>query len=248
MNIVLNVVILEDISTDAERLNQLLIEYSNANQIEIRTQHYVSGASYFTSNKDFKEKFPDLYMMDIQLGSMNGIDVSKQLRMNGYKGPILIMTAFKEYVFEGYDVRAMNYLLKPLKKESLYKCLNEVISELHSDVYLLRTKQEIKRIPYADIIVFSSSMHSIDILTTDSNYHQYISLNEVAIHLPSQFIRTHRSYIVNMAHMDKIVSNTITLSNGMTVPIARSFLQTVTESYLNYSTRYDYHLVDRRRN
>lgn len=58
------------------------------------------------------------FFLDIQMGQMNGIEVAKRLRESGYQGIIVFLTAFREYVFRGYEVRALNYLLKPVKENT----------------------------------------------------------------------------------------------------------------------------------
>lgn len=56
----------------------------------------------------------DVYFLDISLKEENGVDIAKKLRAHNYKGHIIFLTGFQEYVFEGYSVRALDYLLKPI--------------------------------------------------------------------------------------------------------------------------------------
>lgn len=153
---------------------------------------------------------------------------------------IVFLTAFREYVFRGYEVRALNYLLKPVKENTLFLCLDEIAKELSNNTYIYRNKQEIVSIPYADILTFSSRLHYVDILTVDGKcYEQMSTLNKIIVHLPSEFIRTHRSYIVNMAHIYRITSGTIELSNHLTTQIARSYSKDVISAFAKYTTRFD---------
>lgn len=74
----------------------------------------------------------------------------------------------------------------------------------------------------------------MDILTVDGKcYEQMSTLNKIIVHLPSEFIRTHRSYIVNMAHIYRITSGTIELSNHLTTQIARSYSKDVISALPN---------------
>lgn len=174
------------------------------------------------------------------MGQMNGIEVAKRLRESGYHGIIVFLTAFREYVFRGYEVRALNYLLKPVKENTLFLCLDEIAKELSNNTYIYRNKQEIVSIPYTDILTFSSRLHYVDILTVDGKcYEQMSTLNKIIVHLPSEFIRTHRSYIVNMAHIYRITSGTIELSNHLTTQIARSYSKDVISAFAKYTTRFD---------
>ena len=171
---------------------------------------------------------------------MNGIEVAKRLRESGYQGIIVFLTAFREYVFRGYEVRALNYLLKPVKENTLFCVwMKSRRSYLIIPTYT-GNKQEIVSIPYADILTFSSRLHYVDILTVDGKcYEQMSTLNKIIVHLPSEFIRTHRSYIVNMAHIYRITSGTIELSNHLTTQIARSYSKDVISAFAKYTTRFD---------
>ena len=105
---------------------------------------------------------------------------------------------------------------------------------------IAKVHQEIVSIPYADILTFSSRLHYVDILTVDGKcYEQMSTLNKIIVHLPSEFIRTHRSYIVNMAHIYRITSGTIELSNHLTTQIARSYSKDVISAFAKYTTRFD---------
>ena len=122
----------------------------------------------------------------------------------------------------------------------LFLCLDEIAKELSNNTYIYRNKQEIVSIPYADILTFSSRLHYVDILTVDGKcYEQMSTLNKIIVHLPSEFIRTHRSYIVNMAHIYRITSGTIELSNHLTTQIARSYSKDVISAFAKYTTRFD---------
>lgn len=83
-------------------------------------------------------------------------------------------------------------------------------------------------------------MHYVDILTTNGKcYEQMATLSRIIEHLPGEFIRTHRSYIVNMAHIYRITSSSIELSNHLTIQIARSYYKDVINAFAKYTRRFD---------
>lgn len=232
----LNIIIIEDQPEECERLKNELNNWSQEHTFQTTIFSYPSGEAYFSAHQ---EHTAHLFFLDIQLGGMNGLEIAQRLRAHGYKGEIIFLTAFREYVFEGYQVHALNYLLKPIQASALYPCMNEVANTFMGNSYIFRNKQEIIQIPYHDILVFTSNLHYVDILTFCGSFCQYTSLNNVLDYLPKEFIRTHRSYIVNMAHILKIVGNTITLSNNMTVQIGRQYLNNVRTAFSEYSLRFD---------
>lgn len=231
--------ILEDQATEAEHLKSILTKWSVKTNCELTISEYFSGEDFFEENDVASYQTFSVFFLDIQLKKMSGLDAAKKLRKEGYQGPIIFLTAFREYVFHGYEVHAMNYLLKPVKEESLFLCLDEIAKDLSASSYLYRNKQDIISIPYKDILSFSSSLHYIDILTVSDHFCQYATLNNIIKYLPQEFIRIHKSCIVNMAHIYKISGSIIELSNHMTTPIGRSYAKSVSAAFVAYSTRFD---------
>jgi DNA-binding LytR/AlgR family response regulator len=235
----LTISILEDQPSETEHLKAILNKWSLQTKCELEIFEYCSGEDFFEENDTNTYQAFTVFFLDIQMKKMSGLDVARKLRKEGYQGPVIFLTAFREYVFHGYEVHAMNYLLKPVKEEPLFLCLNEIAKELSGRSYLYRNKQDIISIPYKDILSFSSSLHYIDILTVSDHFCQYATLNNIIEYLPQEFIRTHRSCIVNMAHIYKISGNTIVLSNKMTSQIGRTYLKEVIASFTQYSIRFD---------
>lgn len=235
----LTISILEDQWAEAEHLKSILYKWSLQTNCELEILEYCSGEVFFEENDKTAYQSFSVFFLDIQMKEMNGLEVAKRLRKEGYQGPIIFLTAFREYVFHGYEVHALNYLLKPVKEESLFLCLDEIAKNLSGSSYLYRNKQDIISIPYKDILSFSSSLHYIDILTVSDHFCQYATLNNIIKYLPQEFIRIHKSCIVNMAHINKISGSTIVLSNHMTTQIGRSYMKSVIAAFIEYSTRFD---------
>lgn len=235
----LTISILEDQQTEVLHLKSKLSKWSLQTNCELEISDYCSGEKFFEENDSTTYQVFSVFFLDIQMKKMNGLEVAKKLRKEGYSGPIIFLTAFREYVFHGYEVHAMNYLLKPVKEEPLFLCLDEIAKDLSGNSYLFRNKQNIISIPYKDILSFSSSLHYIDILTVSDHFCQYATLNNIIKYLPHEFIRIHKSCIVNMAHIYKMSGSTIVLSNHMTTPIGRSYLKNAISAFTAYSTRFD---------
>lgn len=236
----INITILEDSATDAETLKNHIKEYEHLHNCDITIDEYRSGEDFFMQNPDLQAIDTSAFFLDIQMGKITGLDVAKKLRLEGYKGIIIFLTAFKEYVFHGYNVRALNYLIKPVAVKSVFLCLDEIEKKQRSNAYIYSSKKEIVQIPYSEIISFSSRLHYVDILTTSGKcYEQISSLANVLKNLPNEFVQTHRSYIVNMAHIYKITGGNIVLSNHMTTQISRSYYKDVIQAFTKYTSRFD---------
>lgn len=174
----------------------------------------------------------DILFMDIQLPDGTGVELSKTLRQNGYKGEIVFLTAFQEYVFEGYQVRALNYLLKPTTYESVKECLDIVFSALNDENYIYRFRDKIIKIPYYHILYLTSADHRLAIYTKEQTYHQADLLRNVMKHLPQQFVQCHRTTIVNMQHVIQIRGKELVLSDQSVLPVSESYLGEIRSTFV----------------
>ena len=152
--------------------------------------------------------------MDILLDGIDGVAAAHQLRGLGFQGQIIFLTASPEYVFDGYDVQALNYLLKPVAYDKIIRSLDYVEKMLNDDNYTFRHRGAVVRIPYSKIICFSSANHYTKIVTTEGNYNQLESIRTIFSHLPDRFHFCHRTVIVNIEHITMLNGRELALSNS----------------------------------
>lgn len=229
------ITIIEDDLQEKEQLLHTLHIWEERRNTSLDIHFYNSGENYFASHKIDEDH---LYILDIQLPGMTGIEIAKNMRKRGFDGNILFLTAFREYVFDGYDVRALHYLLKPVLQEALDKCLDDVYQQLNGEYFIFRENSHIIQIPYIDIICLSASKHYIELTTKKEVYSIRMTLKNILPFLPMDFIQCHRGHIVNMRHIRKITATDLLLSNNTTVLIGRNYLASVRHSYADFSMRF----------
>ena len=125
----MKITILEDSVIESERLKNGIRKYGQQYDWDIEIDEYESGEEYFSKNSEGTTIQASAFFLDIQMGQMNGIEVAKRLRESGYQGIIVFLTAFREYVFRGYEVRAFcvwmksrrSYLIIPTYTETSRK-------------------------------------------------------------------------------------------------------------------------------
>ena len=98
MNI--SITIIEDQRKEKELLMNALQQWEKQRNVTLQIEYFCSGENYFASHPTDESI---LYILDIQLREMDGIEIAKQMRARGYEGTILFLTSFREYVFDGYD-------------------------------------------------------------------------------------------------------------------------------------------------
>ena len=176
----------------------------------------------------------DMLFLDIEIGTQNGLSVAHLMRENGYQGCIIFLTAYKEYVFEGYKVNASDYLLKPITLEKLNEVMNRFYGTLKGNCYSFKSGSIITQIPYSEIIYFSSYRHYIEIHTTHATYQQLANLKSLLPVLPHQFVQCHRTTIVNILHIRKMTNVELTMSNNYKIPVSRTYLPIIQQKIMEF--------------
>ena len=203
---------------------------------------YQSAKELLFENMD---SYPfDLLILDIDMAGMNGMELARKIREKDAKLPILFLTNRKEYVFEGYEVHALRYLLKPLDEEKLFPILDELrIAEQEEKAYVIvSVAGENRKIDQTDILSVEVNGHYLLIHTTKKVYEVKMSLVEMTELLAGSkkdgakdvFIATHRSFLVNLEHVERVMRTECLLSDGSSVPISRNCYKAVNEAFIQY--------------
>ena len=178
----------------------------------------------------------DLLILDICMPGQSGMDLAKAIRAHDHDVHIIFVTSSPDYVYEGYDVHALHYLLKPLQSHKLEKILMDLWARNQARNYLsIRKKGKIHKIPYQDIVYLESKDKKIRITTVNDIIDTYGKLSDIMHKLPDDcFIFTHKSYIVNFGHTVNLSTKGFMLKDGTTIPVSRSHHQKVQKAFLRY--------------
>mgnify|MGYP000215577082 FL=1 len=177
----------------------------------------------------------DLILLDIQMGGMDGITLARQLRAQDKRVTLAFLTAAREYVFEGYEVQAVRYLLKPMQQEKVFELLDLARQNLQEQPSLiLNCADEKKKIYLSQIAAIEAQGHYLIFHTTTGQLQQKASLSSLAGHLGDSFVMSHRSFYVNLAHLLRISRTECTLDTGLTVPVSRGAYKNLNEQFIRY--------------
>lgn len=196
---------------------------------------YVSGEELLSSGKQF-----DIVFLDIMMDGINGIDAAKSLRAENEDTVLIFITGAKEYVFDAFDVSAFHYLLKPIKEDKF----KEVFERARKEVYrrrkltqrtlFVKTKRKGITLRVNDILYIESRAKKVEIHTTAKSIELYSTMSELEGQLGDGFYRCHRGYIVNMAYIAEYSNDSITLSSGETVYMAKEKYNEFVKTYMRY--------------
>lgn len=223
----------EDQKIQAEVMMDYFKEYQQISKNHIDVQCYNSADELIFKTEG---SYPfDLLILDIQMKGTSGMDLAHQIRQSDEQVIIVFLTAVKEYVFEGYEVNAYRYLLKPLQKQSLFQLLDEVAKKKQKRYCLIYMDKVQYKLVMDDVMYIQSDGHYVQIYTKDRNYMIKENFNDFIQQFMSyHFIQTHRSYVVNMASVSMLDREYCILDNGQKIPISRQQKKYVMTQFMDY--------------
>jgi len=200
-------------------------------------------ANGFEGLKSVQTHQPDLIFLDVQMPKINGFEM---LELIEDPPAVIFVTAFDEYAVQAFDVNAIDYLLKPIEPARLEKAITKVAQQQTKGVVkpleqaphimlpeqtqrvVVKEQGEIKIIPLDKILFLEAADDYVKVHTKEKYFLKYQTMSRFEQQLPAQqFVRIHRSYIVNVSFVNKIEllekeQYTVLLNNGQNVPVSKS--------------------------
>ena len=184
---------------------------------------------------------PDIVIMDIGMGGMNGMETAAKLRK--ISNPILIfVTALKDYVFDAFDVGAFQYLLKPVSEKrfaqvfelAVKQILTERVNPQRSRVLTLQAANINKTVPLDDIFYVESSNHKVVLHLQDGEFAYYAKIRDLELELQDQFFRIHKGYLVNLSYVAGYSKTEVMLVNGEKLLLSKYKYKDFVKAYLHF--------------
>ncbi len=228
--------ICEDEEVMCKYLSKLINDWKQTHSdIEVSISIFNSSEEFLFKNNG--SSIFDVLLLDIQMNNLNGMELAKIIRQDNKKTKIAFITGLKDYVFEGYEVGAIRYILKPITDEKIYELFDEIIMEKKSEpekAVVLDILGEKQRFEVNDVIMISVNGHYLQIVTKANTYEQKGSLKQIReIFDKYGFIMVNRSEYVNPVHIEKITNLECMLDNGINYKISRGQYRQVNEAFIN---------------
>lgn len=178
-----------------------------------------------------------------ETGMLNGMETAGKIRQKS-DAIIIFVTAFKEYVFEGYDVGAFNYLLKPIDelkfKEVIDKAVSQINRKKNNESLLIKVGGDYINVSVNNIIYAENEARKIILHTKnmkEKTYRFYEKMEVLERKLGNNFFRTHRGFLVNLQEIVRYDNTSIELKNGDTVFLSKQKYNDFVTAYMNYLRR-----------
>ncbi len=228
----MNISLCDDNAQERAYIKNLVLDWADRSGAGVSIREYPSAEALLFSYSDFP---PDILLLDIEMPGLSGVELAKKLRQNGNRLlQIIFITAYSDYISEGYDVAATHYLLKPVDREKLFSVLSRAVEKIADDGkrLVLETPDETALVPICDI-KFIEVIKNYVTVHAEREYTLKKPLKEIEHELDERFIRVGRSYIVNLYFITRVTRSEIFLKGGDAVPLPRGAYEKVNRAIIN---------------
>ena len=216
------IIVVEDQNKWWEQISSYLSSYAKENDALFEVARFKTGESFLAQY----DGSADLVFMDIGLPEKNGIDISKELRQKDGRVCIVFLTELSQFAIEGYEVRAFDYLVKPIKYDLFSLKLSRILAYLSHASRKYATIKDgslTARICFDDIVYIESQKHYVYFHCLEQEYRTRGRLEDIQKeYLDSGFSRINRSILVNLAHVNGYTSTDVT-AKGENLPLSRVY-------------------------
>ena len=190
----------------------------------------------------FKEKV-DLILLDVEMPQLDGLKFAKSL---AHPPLIVFITSHAESAVEGFEVAAIDFLVKPYSIERFFKMVERVQQQIDNKsttlppqyshetnhFFFIRTNNSYVRINYDDVLYIKAMENFIQIVTANEKYTTLIPLSTVEEQLPTdRFLRSHRSYLINAQNIESMTKDTIHFGEFQ-IPISEQYRDKIVKTFI----------------
>lgn len=193
---------------------------------------------------DWEErKCTDILLLDIEMPGTDGMALAAKLKGLGNPVNIIFVTGNPDFALEGYDLEAVAYLVKPVKRERLWAALSRAGERVRhrAAVLVALAAGEVEKVYVSDICFLESRGHDCILRKRDGTElvckSGLAQLEQELEAYAGSFFKPHRSYYLNLEHVERIGKKEVRMDNGMAVPVARGKWEELNRAYIEYFRR-----------
>ena len=219
-----------------DALCPLLEQWAKECGIKLTLYRFTNGDDLIAAHQS---ECMDLIFLDIIMPLLSGLDVARELRNMNQNVPIVFLTSSKEFAVDSYEVKALNYLIKPVDQTKLFLTLDDFLKtfSLPKAFFTAKTADGFCRIVIADVDYLEAQNKQVLVHFTNG---RTIAIRELfskcaEVFSPENgFCCCHRSYIVNLSNVERFSKTEVTTSHNAVIPISRNNYAAFKETYFNH--------------
>ena len=236
----LKIAICDDRKEDKDRIHQYVQQFCLEKMLQAEIKVFDHPDALICACEKLR---PHIYILDIVMPMVNGIQAARELRWNQPDAQIIFATSEESFALESFDVNPVNYILKPVKREKLFETLDLAMKRIHleeENTVTIKVKGGYRTIHLGDIMYLDYRNHvvsyhllsgeTISTSTLRIGFAEYLMLN----HEEDDIVLCHESIAVNIQSIDKLTKTDLMVRSREILPVAKSRYAQVAEKYMSY--------------
>lgn len=230
----MRIAICDDEGVLAASLEALVERWSRERDHPCLIRTFASGEELLFETAD---SYPfDLILLDIDLGggNLNGLELARKIRETDGRVALAFFTNYPGYVFAGYEVSALRYLMKPVGEKKLFPLLDLTLERMGraSRYLVLEVDGEQRRVEENGILYLEARGHAVLVETVTGRIVVKSSLSAIASRLGKDFVPAHRSFLVNLRRVEQVGRKACLLEGGRSVPVSRGAWEDLNRAFI----------------
>lgn len=228
------IAICDDQQEALHSISSLIDEWIQTRQVPLRCLQFDNALEMLTTARH--EHFT-LYLLDVLMPGINGITTAQEIRGFDEAAEIIFITSTSEFAYESYGVHALNYLLKPVGREQLFNLLDKIHQQEQrpQDALTLKTGTTIIRVPFANLVYVEVIRKRLYFHLINNEVREVMGAlkdyENLLLERP-EFMRVHRSYIVNMLQAAEFAPTYIRTFANEILPVSRLLYPQLQKDYI----------------
>lgn len=228
------IALLDDEWEQLRVLKLYLLEYFKQKNLIVEIIEFDSGIDLIEKFQQ-NQNFCDVLFLDVEMDSISGVEVAKKIRELNQDMFFIFVTSHAEFALTGFDVRALDYIMKPIQIKRLNSALNDLFIRLEmmnnqnqAKVLTVVLGRDTYMIPLQSIVYLVKDGNKVNIVCEINRYECYNTLNHLKEQLDEkQFIQCHQGYIVNKNWITANIQSKIQLKTGSVIPVSRKYAKEI---------------------
>ena len=236
----MRIAVCDDDEREINHLSELITEYQLSRGVSLDCHFFHNSVDFLC---DVKCGEYDLVLLDVVMPGISGIKAAQELREKDKNVKLIFISLSPEFAVESYSVDAYHYLLKPVDANALFSLLDKAGKELSTQEeqgFVLKNREGVVRLSFAEIEFVEVINKKVSFHLTDGVIREVTAaLADIEGELLTrqEFIKTHRSYIVNLNCVQSIGVNCAVTKRGHSIPVSRQRHNQVQNAYMNFLNR-----------
>lgn len=227
------IAICDDRKEDIEYISSIVKDWASGKGHSVTIKDFQSAEEFLFHYDD--ESDYDILLLDIEMGAMNGVELARRVRRQNREIQIIFITGYNDYIADGYDVEALNYILKPVHADKLMAVLDRACEKLKKNEVALifdlpggMVRIPLYEIRYIEVRANYVTIHAAEEISVKT------TLSSIEKKLDEGFFKTGRSYIVNMHYIRKVTKTEVVLEGEIVIPLSRGLYEPLNRAFIKF--------------